>query len=87
MSSQDLFITPSATLQYHKSRIEQIKNSPIYAGAMADHYERLFRKRYNSGRLLCRAAFAWFKWKYYEKEYLRLKVKELLAERNIKLMP
>ncbi|MEO6540335.1 MAG: hypothetical protein ABIN74_05065 [Ferruginibacter sp.] len=86
MSSQNIFIHPSATLVYHRVRIKQIKNSAFYAGAMADHYRALFEKRCK-GRLLCRAAFAWIKWKHFEKEYLRLTVNEMLEHRNIKLMP
>lgn len=79
MSSQILFQHPAATLLYHRTRIKQIKQSAAYAGAMADHYERLYKKR-SVGPVhnLCRAAFAWFKWKHYEAEYLRLTVKETL---------
>ena len=86
MSSEILFQHPSATLVYHRTRIKQIKNSAAFAGCMADHYKALFDKR-SHGRNLCRAAFAWFKWKHYEAEYLRLTVNEMLAQRNIKLQP
>lgn len=85
MSSQHLIRTPIDTLYYHRIKAKQIKNSAAYAGAMADHYERLFKKR-SIGPVtnLCRAAFAWFKWKHYEAEYLRLSVKDLTKSLGIK---
>lgn len=78
--------TPLDDLYYHRIRTQQIKNSAAYAGCMADHYERLFKKRCN-GRNLCRAAFAWFKWKHFEAEYLKLTVNEMLAAKNITILP
>lgn len=88
MSSQNLFITPSATLVYHQQRIKQIKNSAVYAGSMADHYKALYEQRCHGRNLnFCRAAFAWFKWKHYEAEYLRLTVIETMDSLGIKTLP